>query len=483
MTERLLMGGTDGVRGRAMLGHDNPETINERTFAGLSAALADMAESRGDMSPFVIGMDTRTSSLQLKQAVIDGLHSRGREVFDIGEAPTPAIQRTAALMNAAGAIAVTASHNPDADNGWKGMIGSSKPGPAQVKEISERYWDLIDGGFKVNMSSEADAINIRHEALSTYITDIVVDIQDDFGEQPLDGKVIVVDGAHGAGRVITPAVLRQLGAEVYDFACGPDGIINHGVGAADLSGLERFLAHNPDITHNPRFLGAVSNDGDADRMMAMGLRRDGDEPRLVRLDGNHALWALSDGQPGIVGTEYTNGGLRDRLRQNIVGFQECANGDVNVTAALLAKQAAGLDWTRGGEFTGHHVDTTWLSSGDGVRAAAWFAAWAVKNDMNFGDIHQELPLWHERMEKITLTQPGLGSLILQSPNMVELQDALQDADTNPVRLVVRKSGTEPVLRIWGESRDEAKIYDAVSQLVSTAEHVAQNIHSKHPAVQ
>lgn len=474
MTEREVLAGTDGFRGQAMLDREGLGIINEETFAGLSAALVAYTKEQGIEGPFVVGMDTRPSGPVLKEAVVAGLRSQGAEVLDVGIAPTPEVQRTALLMKAAGCVAVTASHNKYTDNGWKGMIGAEKPGKQAVEAISERYWDLVDSGYKY--THQGEAYDISAEATEKYILDIVQDVETAFGEKPLLGKRIIVDGAYGAGGGITSNVLHALGAQVYEFACGPDGTINQGVGAADLAGVKEYLAQNEALFDDPMFLGAVSNDGDADRVMALGVRRYSNRSQIVEVNGNHMMWAMALTQPGIVGTEYTNSGLRTQLKDSAIDFEECPNGDVNVTIALKDKQATGQNWTRGGEFTGHLVDTKWLSSGDGPRNAAWFAAWTASKGLNFGEVHQHLPLWHERMTKVELAHKEMGKRIVQSTDMIDLQETIKDAYTeDPVRLVVRPSGTEPVVRIWGESRDITNLMDSMNQLVQAAHNIARNL--------
>lgn len=469
MTERILMGGTDGFRGAAQLDEAGPGKINEETFAALSAALAQYVRESGDSQPIVVGMDTRPSGPRLKDAVIAGVQSQGLEAIDLGIAPTPLAQHTAELMGAAGTIVVTASHNEASDNGWKGMIGARKPQRTEVAAISDRYWDLVDGGFR---SISAEAAPQQHaESSEQYIMDVVRDVEAVFGERPLAGKLMVVDGAYGAGSEITPLVLRELGATIKEFACGPDGVINKDSGAAHLEGLQSFLNHNPEITNDPCFLGAVANDGDADRVLGIGML--GGE--LQEISGNHMMWALAQDQPGIVGTLYTNSGLRDALDRKGVGFDECDNGDVHVTHALHARQQAGDNWTRGGEFTGHLIDTDWLSSGDGIRMAAWFAAWTASRGMTFGDVYEELPLWHEVMKPVAVRNPKVAAAILAGSEYQFSMQELQEQYGDNVRMVVRASGTEPKIRIWSESREQYYAEQSVRKIGGIVTELARTV--------
>lgn len=470
MNERPRLGGTDGIRGPAELTSTEPGVISGDTFAGLSASLTRLALDERGVGPVVVARDTRESGYELTMAVIDGVRSQGADVIDLDIAPTPAAQWTAQHIGAIATIVVTASHNKHTDNGWKGMIGSAKPSKDVVHAISDGYWERVESGLSVPRFDDQFTNGERAKLLLQYGEAIVNDVRREFGsEKPLDRKIIVVDGAYGAGKDLTPVVLTELGATVETFACG-EGIINENCGAANLSGLKEFLQSRPDLIADPNFLGAVANDGDADRMMGIGVTWENNELSLVEINGNHVMWAMADGQPGIVGTDYTNSGLKTRLENELVGFDYCENGDVNVTNKLLAKQAAGKNWTRGGEFTGHQVDTKWLSSGDGVRMAGWFAAWAVKQGMTFGDIYTELPLWHETMAKIELGgKPGLSIA-----NSIRVTDALEYQKStfgSDGRFILRPSGTEPVIRVWGEAIEAQRLQYAVEDLAAVVSDV------------
>jgi phosphoglucosamine mutase len=465
MNERITLGGTDGFRGQAVLDQSGPGLVNEETFAGLSATLIHTLHEAGESGVVVVSRDTRPSGARLANAVISGVYAEGGEVIDLGIAPTPTAQKVAEHVGAMATIVVTASHNKASDNGWKGMLGSDKPSQSMSKQLSDTYWQLIDSGLAIPEHRSEPATAERKKYASWYEQRVLLDVREAFGsERPLDGKIIVVDGANGAGRELTPRILEALGATIETFACGYDGEINAGCGAADLIGVKEYLRKRPDLLSNPNFLGAIANDGDADRMMAIGVIDTHEGSEVVEINGNHVMWALAQDQQGLVGTEYTNSGLVNRLRKENIDFDYCANGDVFVTQKLREKQAAGLQWTRGGEFTGHYVDLDWLSSGDGVRAAAWFASWATQNKMSFGDVYNELPLWSEVMQKVPLTAT--------SKNKIENDDViknhlikLEEKYDGLVRFVARASGTEPLYRVWGEGRSIGQARMAVKSLV------------------
>lgn len=450
MTERYLLGGTDGFRGPATEEY-GPGLMNQETLRGLTYELVAYQQERHESGAVVVARDTRPSSEYLSQGVIQGALARGVEVWDLGVAPTPTAQKIAQHCGAMATVVVTASHNTYTDNGWKGMLGAEKPSSDVVQTLSDRYWDAAKDLRQIPKSLHKPID--RSDTKLWYVQQLRDDIEATFGERPLRDKIVAVDGAYGAASTLTPLLLRMLGADIVMFSCMDDdgGIINDGCGAADLSGIKNFLADRPELTNHPDFIGAVANDGDADRFMGIGaLPALGGQSRLVEINGNHAMLALAENQAGIVGTEYTNSGLVRRLEQQGVAFEYCANGDVNVTAALRDKQAGGQPWTRGGEFTGHLIDTEWLSSGDGVRMAGWLAAYAATSGRTFGDLYQDLPLWSEQMVKIPFESIERDD-IKQSERVASLLHSAKETLGDNGRLIVRASGTEPVVRVWGES--------------------------------
>jgi phosphoglucosamine mutase len=441
------IGGTDGHRGIATA-EFGAGLINESTFAGLTYALVGMQQEVGEDGPIVFARDTRPSGERLQQAAMAAAILRGAEVINLGVAPTPTAQKVAEKFGAAAAVVVTASHNPVADNGWKGMIGFGKPDDEAIRGYSERYWDQEASGLVIP-SSFADGVRQRPELVTEYEDNVVATIEITFGERPLQNKLFVVDGANGAATSLTPRILRRLGARVECFACDPKGVINENCGANDLGGLKSFLARRPDITNDPDFVGALANDGDADRMQGVGMIIENGISTFVDITGNHVMGAMAEGQPGIVGTIYTNSGLRSHLTEQGIGFAECDNGDKYVTRTLQAKRTAGENWQRGGEFTGHYVDLAWLTSGDGLMSAAWFAARTVQKGMTFGDVYEGLPLWNESMFSVRLPEGTDAKALLASESV---QEAIVATKGQPnMNSIIRGSGTEPVARVWIES--------------------------------
>ncbi len=464
--QRPIVGGTDGFRGIAT-DEPGPGQMNQETIAVLTHSLVESQMEAGAGNICVVGRDTRPSGPELEEAAVAGARVAGATVVRLGVAPTPAILKIAQALNAGSAVGITASHNPAEYNGWKGTLGEHKPVGPQVKAISDRYWRAVDSGLVVPVDAGADVKEIPG-LLEDYKRAVVLDVQAEFGERPLEGKIFVVDTANGAAMNVTPDVLRRLGATVEEFACDGSSLINEGCGAADLEGVKNFLRSRPDLVLNPNFVGALANDGDADRMIGLGatILPDG-QMVFEEMEGNRVMELQAQGQPGIIGTDYTNDAMIARLQSQGIGFEFCENGDANVTAALRAKQAAGQDWTRGGEFTGHHIDLKWLSSGDGVRMAAWLASYAAKKNTNFFVLAESMPLWPESMIKVKLPKGANPKEIMQRTGVVRAIEEARIALDGIGRTHVRPSGTEPLIRSWVVGQDR-ELVDITNTRIATA---------------
>lgn len=450
MNEQKLLGGTDGFRGQADLDNPHMGFQNETTHYWLTSALVGMRKEAGYDGPVVLARDTRPSGHRLAQASARAIQDQGLEVAYLDVAPTPMAQKVAELTGAMATVVVTASHNPAADNGWKGMIGSYKPNGEEVQTISDRAWELYrsDRTKRPDMALGSPYVDLREHSLKRmYADELVSRTEQVFGQQPLAGKIVVYDGANGAGSHVVPQVFVRLGAEVRMVNCG-EGVINENCGAAQegLTSLKNAIRQG-DFLSNPNFLGGIANDGDADRLMMVGVVEQDGGKELVEINGNHMLYALAQGEPGIVGTIYTNSGLRKKLQDEHIAFDECGNGDKYVTDALKQRKNAG--WRRGGEFTGHIVDMDWLNSGDGGGVGVWLAALASQRGETFGDLYRQVPLWTEAMQKVTL--PSDVELDKNDPLFNEAQAWAVDQMAGEGRSIVRASGTEPVVRAWVES--------------------------------
>lgn len=444
--------GTDGFRGpydpTGMTGRVNPTT-----FEGLAYAYAGIITERTGTRPiFVIGGDTRTSTPPLLEAVSKGAAAAGAEVWKVGIAPTPMIAWLA-HEHQINAIAVTASHNPDGDNGFKPFeTGGVKPARDVLDEVEAHYWRRA-GSDKPLPRAITSLIVARPELAGAYLDEIVAKLG---GPGILEDRLVVIDGANGAASALAPTIYRRLGAEVVEFACNPQGVINRDCGAAHLEGLQTFLRKHPELTADPRFLGAFANDGDADRVM--GVDKSG---RII--NGNHWMLYLTNGQNGIVGTKYTNSALREAVEADGVTFHECDNGDSHVTAKLQE-----LDLTRGGEFTGHMIDLEHIPSGDGLYMGGWLAAALARKQLTLSTVYDSLPLWPELLRNVHVD--GTDGAAIAGSEMVQAAIAEEVARyERAARVVLRPSGTEPLVRIWAEAKQQDIVETVVGRLTKTVQ--------------
>ncbi len=454
--------GTDGMRGLYdPTGTESP--INGQTAEDLGLAYASMvAEQTGTTPLIVIGGDTRPSTPELVQAATAGAVAAGAEVLDVGIAPTPVIAWIARSVGGH-AIDVTASHNPAKDNGLKIFAADAiKPDRETLAEIEARLRQTESGTPQSWLRSGGKASN-RPELARDYVSHLVEKLG---GKGALDGRLVVIDGAHGAARGIAPEIYERLGAEVVRYACNC-GVINDGCGAADLDGVQAFLACRPDLTNDPRFIGAFASDGDADRVM--GVDRYG---RII--DGNHWMQWLADDPSvdGIVGTEYTNSATRQAVAGMGVDFYQCDNGDSHVTDMLFDLTASqGSGYSRGGEFTGHMIDLAHLPSGDGIYMGAALAADLARNGSSLADTYDGLELWPERLQNIELDDNKDARAVRNDERVREALAVVEEKYQSMARVVLRASGTQSVVRVWAEARERV-IMETVVTLLSQAVELA-----------
>lgn len=454
-----LMGETDGWRGTVDLFNPDPTALNPINVALLAYAwrkyLTECETEPGQDSNFIIGRDTRDSGPVLSNAAMAGVEYAGGQVVEIGATPTPLAQRIALSLGAS-AIVITASHNPEGDNGVKYMLGAEKPNDLQIRGVSEIYWQTHNSGLQLPNTNPIKPIRgLEIGLINKYKNDVIAYISERFGERPLEGKLIVMDCANGATMGIAPDIFRELGCDVRLTENGNDkyGNINDNCGATALGNLKDYITRHPELLDWPGFLGGIAFDGDGDRMMGVSAERLGNGGISCRdFTGNHTLAVLAAGQPGIVGTVYTNPGVRSYVKSRGTEFYECPNGDVNVTKAL---REHGLKV--GGEFTGHHVNLDWLNSGDGILSATNLAAIMASKNKTMANVTSTVELYPEKLINIPYKGLSLDD------------DAIETMDLTLKQLcdsaVVRKSGTQSLLRIWAaDHRGENYIMEVISKI-------------------
>ena len=439
MTRKFF--GTDGIRGT--VGH---EPITPDFVLRLGHAVGSVLR-RGEERPRVlIGKDTRISGYMLESALESGLNSAGADVVLLGPLPTPGVAYLTRALRASLGVVISASHNPFADNGIKffSAQGSKLPDAWEldVEAALQQppHWANAAGLGKAARLDDAAGRYIEF-CKSTFAHDLT-----------LKGLKIVVDAAHGAAYHIAPKVFHELGADVISIGCAPDGLnINDQVGATHPDALVRSVrANHADF--------GIALDGDADRLQmvdAQGRLYTGDELLYVI-----AADRLNRGQAvsGVVGTLMTNMAVERALVQRGVQLVRAKVGDRYVLEELLAH-----GWLLGGEGSGHLLVLDKHSTGDGLVSALQILQTCVRQHAQLPDLLQGLALFPQVLVNVRLNAGQDWRANAQ------LQKAIHDAEQTlgeRGRVLVRASGTEPLLRIMVEAQD-------AQQANACAQHLAQ----------
>ncbi len=423
--------GTDGIRGKAGVAPLEPATV-ARVGAALVRSLMD------GISPhrFVIGRDTRESGEWIEQELARGLTSGGATVTSAGVVPTPAIAYLARTEGFDAGLVISASHNPYEDNGIK-MFGGSGVKLTQALESSVEAL-VADPSWSVGA---APGVIERQDLSRPYLAHLE-QILDDAG--PLAGSPIVVDCANGATAAMAPAFLASLGFDVRPIGVSPDGRnINLDCGSTHLAGLAR------EVVSSGARLG-IAFDGDGDRALfvdASGTIVDGDAVLLIA-----ALHMQQEGRlPGntVVATVMSNLGLEIALRDRGIGLVRTTVGDKYVMEEMVKG-----GYALGGEQSGHIIFADHLFTGDGLATALNVLRIMAQSGRELADLAGELVTYPQVLVNVRVKQ---RSDYTQVPAIAAVIHRVEAALAGHGRLLIRYSGTEPLLRIMLEGKDQAEI--------------------------
>lgn len=435
MTRRYF--GTDGVRGPFGTYPITPD------FALKLGWAAGRALSRSGTSTVVIGKDTRLSGYVLESALEAGLASAGIHVLLLGPVPTPAVAHLTRAFHADAGIVISASHNPFEDNGIKFFGADGKKLPDALEAAIE---DEMDRLLEIRDPSAVGKVRRVEDARGRYIEFCKSTFP---YAHSLKGLSIVVDCAHGATYQVGPAVFEELGATVHRYACAPDGRnINHEVGSTHPEGLQReVVARGADL--------GIAFDGDGDRVLMVdhtGSLIDGDE--IVYLI---AAARLSQGVPvpGVVGTQMSNLGLERALSALQIPFVRAAVGDRHVMAALESR-----GWTLGGESSGHVLCLDKASTGDAIVAALQVLAAMVARQQPLAALRGGLQPCPQVLVNVRLPQ----RIDLSQPAITAAVAAVESTLGTRGRVLLRASGTEPVVRVMVEGEADLPVDALAHQL-------------------
>lgn len=435
--------GTDGIRGTVGQAPITPDFVLRLAHA------VGRVLKRSEARPTVlIGKDTRISGYMLESALESGFNSAGVDVVLLGPVPTPAVAYLTRAQRASLGVVISASHNPFADNGIKFFS-------AQGTKLTDE-WEMAVESALEEPPVWVDSANLGKtrrldDAAGRYIEFCKSTCPHQFS---LKGLKIVVDAAHGAAYHIAPDVFHELGAEVVRIGCAPDGVnINQGVGATHPQALIEAVRANG--AHY-----GVALDGDADRLQmvdATGRLFNGDE--LLYLIASDRI-ARDIDVPGVVGTLMTNMAVELAFKAKGIGFVRAKVGDRYVLEALEQH-----GWTLGGEGSGHLLVLDRHTTGDGLVSALQVLNACVDSGKTMAQLLSEITLFPQTLINVRLQS---GQENWQNNQRLTEETRLVEAELGEAgRILIRASGTEPLVRVMVEARDGQQARACAERLAGT----------------
>ena len=431
--------GTDGIRGTVGVAPITPDFVLR-----LAHAVGRVLKRSEERPTVLIGKDTRISGYMLESAMESGFNSAGVDVVLLGPLPTPGVAFLTRAQRAALGVVISASHNPFADNGIKFFSAhGSKLSDAWERDVEamleqEPAW--VDSAHLGKSRRLNDAAGRYIEfCKSVFPADLT-----------LKGLKLVVDAAHGAAYQVAPTVLRELGAQVSTIGCAPDGMnINQDVGATHPQALVAAV-------HAAQADYGIALDGDADRLQVVdgqGRLYNGDELLYLLV---HERLLQGQAVAGVVGTLMTNMAVELALRARGIAFVRAKVGDRYVLEELDKR-----GWILGGEGSGHLLALDRHSTGDGVISALSVLAACTRAGRTLAQLLAELTLFPQVLINVRI---AVGSDWQSNPQaqsvLREIEAELGDAG----RVLVRASGTEPLLRVMVEAREPAQAQACAQRL-------------------
>lgn len=428
--------GTDGVRGKVGEFPIIPSFVMKLGWA------AGKVLSEKGTKKVIIGKDTRISGYMLEAALEAGFSAAGVKSVLLGPMPTPAIAYLTRAFRAEAGVVISASHNPFYDNGIKFF---SKDGTKLPDEIESKIEELLDEELTVVEPQKLGKASRKDDALGRYIEFCKGSFPNNLN---MHGLRIVLDCAHGATYQVAPSVFSELGAEVIAIGNTPDGInINDGYGSTHPDNLiAKVLQTRADL--------GIAFDGDGDRVMMVD--KDG-----ILYDGDVLLYIIAKHQKennklvgGVVGTLMSNLGLEQALGRLQIPFERAKVGDRYVMEKLLEN-----GWFLGGENSGHIISLRHTTTGDGIISALQVIRAMCDSGKSLKELTEDLVLYPQVLKNVRLTAG------FNATTDATVQDAVAKAESklgDKGRVLLRNSGTEPLVRVMVEGEDE----ELVNQLAT-----------------
>ena len=440
--------GTDGIRGRV---GEHPITAEFMLRLGWAAGTVFSRNRRG---PILIGKDTRISGYMFESALEAGLSAAGVDVRLLGPMPTPAIAYLTRTFDACAGIVISASHNPFFDNGIKffGEDGMKLPDDIELAIEAE-----LDCEMRMVESDKIGKVQRINDAAGRYIEFCKSTFS---SRNNLRGMKIVVDCANGATYQVAPNVFRELGAEVVEIGVSPDGLnINDGIGS---TAPEKLQEH---VVEEKADLG-IALDGDGDRVVMVdhtGELLDGDELLLIIAMHRQERNTL---RGGVVGTLMSNFGLERALNDAHIPFARAAVGDRYVMAELSKR-----GWEVGGESSGHIVCLDLTTTGDGIIAGLQVMSAMVDNETSLADLKKQMQKFPQTMINVHCKA---ARKLAEAGAVTEAVRATEEKLKGRGRVLLRPSGTEPVMRVMVEGDDPALVEALAEDLAGIVESAAHS---------
>ena len=434
--------GTDGIRGTVGQAPITPDFVLR-----LAHAVGRVLKQTEDRPTVLIGKDTRISGYMLESALESGFNSAGVDVVLLGPLPTPGVAYLTRAQRASLGVVISASHNPFADNGIKFFS-------AQGTKLSDA-WELEVEAALSQDPVWVDSISLgKTQRLADAAGRYIEFCKSTFGtDLSLRGRKIVVDAAHGAAYNIAPKVFHELGAEVIAIGCSPDGLnINQDVGATHPEALVQAVKDN-----HADF--GVALDGDADRLQLVDS-----EGRLF--NGDELLYLIADERlgrdehvPGVVGTLMTNMAVEVALKARGVQFVRAKVGDRYVLEALEKNK-----WILGGEGSGHLLALDKHTTGDGLISALQVLQACVRAEKTMAELLKDVTLFPQTLINVRLSP---GQDWQANSRLTEETQAAEAELGDSGRVLIRASGTEPLVRVMVEARDAALAQSWAQRIADT----------------
>ena len=431
--------GTDGVRGKA------GRKVSAQNAMRLAMATGIYFKQFSKTNKILVGKDTRRSGYMIENAMVSGLTAVGFDVVQVGPMPTPAIAFLTESMRCDAGIMISASHNPYFDNGIKFF---DEEGNKLDREKEEQIEIIYNNQEMIDAAQEIDKKIGKSKRIDDVIGRYIVHIENSFPKPlTLAGKRVVIDCANGAGYIVAPTILEELGADVVVVGNAPDGFnINEGCGAMHPESLGKIvLDKRADV--------GLALDGDADRLVIVdekGNVVDGD-----KLMGVLAVYAFNQGTlrgKGMVSTVMSNQGLEEYLEANDLLLHRAAVGDKNVVAMMHEN---GMNF--GGEQSGHIIFSDYAKTGDGISSALQSLAYLVDTEQKASEAFNPYESYPQILVNLLVEEKRpLGEL----EGLEALQKKIESLN---MRYLFRYSGTENKIRLLLEGKDEPKLEEMMQE--------------------